>query len=137
MAVLYRFYCMIYLTLIMLNKLRCHAKLLIFSQSEYLIQVVHTNSNTSCQIVQIQISWLHQKPTELDLHCKSRVYLGSVGQGLRYIQNVTFSELSTKTSVSNRFLTHCRSHHQRMTCPRMMVKCHLKKQCLHTPVLRK
>ena len=46
--------------------------LLIFSQSDYLIQVVDTNSHFQCQIVQIQISWLLQKPTDLDLHCLQR-----------------------------------------------------------------
>ena len=40
--------------------------LLIFSQSDCLIQVVDTNSNTEWQTVQIQIL---QKPTDLDLHC--------------------------------------------------------------------
>ena len=43
--------------------------LLIFKQSEYLIQVAHTNSNISSQTKQIQISWL---PTDLDLHCLQR-----------------------------------------------------------------
>ena len=34
--------------------------------------------------MQIQISWLLQKPTDLDLHClQNRVYPGSAGQGLR------------------------------------------------------
>ena len=46
--------------------------LLIFSQSDYLIQVVDTNSNTEWQTVQIQISWLLQKPTDQDLHCLQR-----------------------------------------------------------------
>ena len=46
--------------------------LLIFSQSDYLIKVVHANSNTEWQTVQIQISWLLQKPTDLDLHCLQR-----------------------------------------------------------------
>ena len=46
--------------------------LLIFSQSNCLIQVVDTNSYTEWQTVQIQISWLHQKPTDLDLHCLQR-----------------------------------------------------------------
>ena len=33
--------------------------------------------------MQIQISWLLQKPTDLDLHClQNRVYPGSAGQGL-------------------------------------------------------
>ena len=43
--------------------------LLIFSQSNYLIQVVDTDSDTNWQTVQIQISWLLHKPTDLDLHC--------------------------------------------------------------------
>ena len=54
----------------------CHAEeimlphpLLIFSQSDYLIQIVAINSHTEQQTVQIQISWLLQKPTDLDLHC--------------------------------------------------------------------
>ena len=33
--------------------------------------------------MQIQISWLLKKPTDLELHClQSRVYPGSAGQGL-------------------------------------------------------
>ena len=54
-------------TLVLLNKLP--HQLLIFSQSDYLIQIVATNSNTYWQTVQIQISWLLQKLTDLDLHC--------------------------------------------------------------------
>ena len=35
--------------------------------------------------MQIQISWLLQKPTDLDLHCLQRqVYPGSAGLGLKY-----------------------------------------------------
>ena len=30
------------------------------------------NSHTECQTVQIQISWLLQKPSDLDLHCLQR-----------------------------------------------------------------
>ena len=45
---------------------------LIFSQSDYLIQIVDINSHTCWQIVQIQIIWLLQKPTDLDLHCLQR-----------------------------------------------------------------
>ena len=41
----------------------------ILSQSDYLIQIADINSYTEWQIVQIQISWLLQKPTDLDLHC--------------------------------------------------------------------
>ena len=38
--------------------------------------------------MQIQISWLLQKPTDLDLHClQKQGYLGSVGQGLRKHDN--------------------------------------------------
>ena len=34
--------------------------------------------------MQIQISWLLKKPTDLDLHClQNRVYPGSAGQGLK------------------------------------------------------
>ena len=44
----------------------------IYSQSDYLIQIVAINSHTYCQTVQIQISWLLQKPTDLDLHCLQR-----------------------------------------------------------------
>ena len=40
-----------------------------FSQSDYLIQAVDMNSHTEWQTVQIQISWLLKKPTDLDLHC--------------------------------------------------------------------
>ena len=45
---------------------------LIFSQSDYLIQVVDINSHTECQTVQIQISGHLKKPTDLDLHCLKR-----------------------------------------------------------------
>ena len=45
---------------------------LIFSQSDYLIQIVDINSYTEWQTVQIQISWLPQNPTDLDLHCLQR-----------------------------------------------------------------
>ena len=54
---------------------------LIFSQSDYLILVVHTNSYTEWQIVQIQISWLLQLIWIYTV-CKGRVYPGSAGQGL-------------------------------------------------------
>ena len=61
--------------------------LLILSQSDYLIQIVAINLHTWWQTVQIQISWLLQKPTDLDLHClQNRVYPGSAGQGLRELQ---------------------------------------------------
>ena len=69
------------LTLVLLNKLGCHARSLIFSQSDYLIQIIDKNSHTGWQTVQIQISWLLQKPTDLDLHCLQRQ--GSARQGFR------------------------------------------------------
>ena len=57
----------------------CHAELikmphlhLIFSQSDYLIKIVDINSHTEWQTVQIQISWLLKKPTDLGLHCLQR-----------------------------------------------------------------
>ena len=45
---------------------------LIFSQSNYLIQIIDIDSHTQWQKVQIQISWLLQKQTDLDLHCLQR-----------------------------------------------------------------
>ena len=42
---------------------------LICSQSDFFIQIVDINLHTCWQTVQIQISWLLQKPTDLDLHC--------------------------------------------------------------------
>ena len=46
--------------------------LLIISQSDYLIKIVDIDSHTEWQTMQIQISWLLQKPTDLDLHCLQR-----------------------------------------------------------------
>ena len=46
--------------------------LLIFSQSDYLIQVADRNSDSNWQTVQIQICWLLKNPTNLDLHCLQR-----------------------------------------------------------------
>ena len=46
--------------------------LLISGQSDYLIRVFDRNSHISWQTVQIQINWLPQKPTDLDLHCLQR-----------------------------------------------------------------
>ena len=61
----------------------------IFSQSDYLIQIVDKNSHSDWQTVQIQISWLLQKPTDLDLHClQKQDYPGSAGQGLN--ENIVF-----------------------------------------------
>ena len=61
---------------------------MILSQSGYLIHVVDKTSDTKQQTVQIQISWLLQKPTDLDLHCLQRQgYPGSAGQGLKLVDN--------------------------------------------------
>ena len=39
----------------------------------------------------ILISWLHQKPADLDLHCfqKKWINLGSAGQELKFIQTIS------------------------------------------------
>ena len=70
--------------------------------------------------MQIQISWLLKKPTDLDLHfCKGRVYLGSAGQGLRQDLNFTFTSgqikvpqiwrqcLNTKNLIRLHWYTDC------------------------------
>ena len=41
----------------------------IVSQSDSLIQIIDINSHTDWQTAQIQISWLRQKPIDLDLNC--------------------------------------------------------------------
>ena len=75
-----------YLTLVLLNKL-----ILIFSKSDYLIWIVAIDSNTYRQTVQIQISWLLKKPTDLDLHCLQRQGIDRfsrtrVNQNMPYLQ---------------------------------------------------
>ena len=71
-SVLQRKLSYVILTLVLLNKLRRHTFFKFFSQSDYLIQIVDIKSHTEWQTVQIQISWLLQKPTDLDLHCLLR-----------------------------------------------------------------
>ena len=66
---------------------------LIFCQSDYLIQVVDTNSNTEWQTVQIQRSQLFWIYTL----CKGRAYPGSEGQGFRIIEYCTVYGLTEKT----------------------------------------
>ena len=61
--------------------------LLIFSQSDYLIQVVDINSHTECQAVQIQISWRLKKPTDLDLHCLKRQGISGSGFSRRWLNS--------------------------------------------------
>ena len=61
---------------------------LIFSQSDYLIQIIDTNSHTKLQTVQIKISWL-QKPTDPDLHClQSQGKSGSADLGLNSFYSI-------------------------------------------------
>ena len=61
---------------------------LIFSQSGYLIQIIAIDLHPWWQTVQIQISWLLKKPTDLDLHhLQNRVHLGSAGLGLKWPQS--------------------------------------------------
>ena len=45
--------------------------LIILSQSDSVIQITDINSDTKWQTVQIQISRLLKKPTDLDLHAKA------------------------------------------------------------------
>ena len=48
--------------------------------------------------MQIQISWLLQKPTDLELHClQNRVYPGSAGQGLNKVLRKGFEPVCAKT----------------------------------------
>ena len=55
----------------------------IFSQSDYLIQIVDINSYTEWQTVQIQVSWLlRSQLTWIFTVCKGSAYTGSAGQGL-------------------------------------------------------
>ena len=55
----------------------------IFSQSDYLIQIVDINSHTELQTVQIQISWfIRSQLIWIYTVYKGRVYPGSAGQGL-------------------------------------------------------
>ena len=56
--------------------------LVIVSHSVRWINIVNTNSQTKQQTMQIQISWLLQKPTDLDQHCLQRkAYQGAAKLG--------------------------------------------------------
>ena len=61
---------------------------LIFSQSDFLIQTVDTNSHTQWQTVQIQISWLPSQLIWIYTVCKGRTYPGSAGQGLNLTEKL-------------------------------------------------
>ena len=66
--------------------------LLIFILSDYLIQVVDTNSHANWQTVQIQISWLLQWRSQLIwiyTVCKGKVYPGSAGLWLKTSSRVS------------------------------------------------
>ena len=67
--------------------------LMILSQSVYLIHVVDINSEIKWQTVQIQISWLLQKPTDLDLH-----YLQKQG-----ISGLSRTRINFSLSFGNKF----------------------------------
>ena len=68
-----------------------------FSQSDYLIQVVDINSHL--MTVQIQISWLLQKPADLDLHCLQWQGISdSAGQGLTCFKRGKMSNASYSRS---------------------------------------
>ena len=70
----------------------------IFSQSDYTFWIVDINLHTEWQTVQIQISWLLQKPTDLDLHCLQR--LGISG----------FSRTRDKKKKKNQNIISCSCH---------------------------
>ena len=100
----------------------CHAEwitmprpLLIFSQSDYLIQVVDTNSNTEWQTVQIQIRWLLQKPADLDLHCLQRQGIsGFCRKRVKLLNILFFSEEASYAKLwrcSCRYWRLCESLH--------------------------
>ena len=82
----------------MLNKLM-PCLLLIFSPSDFLIQVIDRNSHSLWQIVQIQISWLLKKPTDLDLHCLQRQ--GISGFSRTRVKKVS-NYLGSSCSISGR-----------------------------------
>ena len=100
----------VHLTLLMLNKLRCHAHFQFpanqITWSEFLIDIHIFNDK-----LQIQISWLLKNPTDLDLHCllrqgKRRVNLyHSVGKLSRPKTNSSFSNLPRKCTLT--FYANC------------------------------
>ena len=78
----------------------------IFSQSDDLIQIVDINSYTEWQTVQIQISWLLQKATDLALHCLQRQdKSGSAGLGLIFrVKTVLIRNSDNMTNTLDYFL---------------------------------
>ena len=73
--------------------------LLIVSQSNSLIQIVDINSHSEWQTVQVQISWLLKKPTDLDLHCLQRQVIS--GSRTRVKLRSFFLSLSHFSKASN------------------------------------
>ena len=101
--------------------------LLIYSQSDNLIQVVDTNSHTKWQTVQIQISWLLQKPTDLDLHClqngisgfsRTKVQLSMLGKYFSwwYFEIYFFSFIFFQKIKSSTVCSNCLSLWRLMIC---------------------
>ena len=79
----------------------------IFSQSDYLIQVVDINSHTEWQTVQIQISWLLQKPTDLDLHCLQRQSISGLSRTrVNMVLSVRHFWKSIKSLMRSNWLKH-------------------------------
>ena len=76
--------------------------LLIFSQSDYLIQFIDIDSHTKWQTLQIQITWLLQKPNYLDLYWFQRQGIsGSARQELRVVLFWCYMAIITKTRLYN------------------------------------
>ena len=71
--------------------------LLIFSKSEYLIQVVDTNSNTEWQTVRSRsVGFFRSQLIWIYTVCKGRTYPGSAGQGLMSTNNNFFMKKKKK-----------------------------------------
>ena len=94
-----------------MEPLNCHAvyikmpsPFLIFSQSDYLILVVDTNSHTHWQTVQIQISWSSQLIWSYTV-CKRRTCPGLAGQGLRLYDVKNLYQIFQMKSSNHDFLT--------------------------------
>ena len=76
--------------------------LLIFSQSDYLIQIVDIKSHTERQTVQIQISrFFRSQLIWICTVCKGRVYPDSAGQGLILVMWIIFFLFGFKYDFHN------------------------------------
>ena len=94
----------------LLTQIKMLHPLLTLSQSVSLIQIFDTNSHTDRQTVQIQISWLLKKPTDLDLHCVQRlvVYGFSRAWGLS-IPSVNFNPFPASCNFYRLLITFANS----------------------------